>query len=108
MEQVVFVISDMSAKLDPVNVEKINALTELFYSDVINVTYNMLYEDRKNARGMGHGQKRNKDGSEFWVLPYLNIGMVINPNSNVIKEYEVQEYLIDIEPSFDPLPDLEE
>ena len=97
----------MSAKLSSQNVKTINAVTELHFEDINNVTYQMLIDGRTESLGMGYGYPRHKNGVLVWVLPSIPMGLIIDPNSTVIKEYTEQEYIDNILPTFDPLPEIE-
>lgn len=98
---VVYVISDMSAKLSSSNVAIINELTELHFEDIENVTYQMLIDARKDSLGMAYGYPMYKDGIEFWVLPSVPMGIVVDPNSDVIKEYTEEHYKKYVLPTWD-------
>jgi hypothetical protein len=101
LQVIVFVISDMSAKMSADNVEIINNLTELNFEDTDNVTYQMLIDARRESIGSGYGYPMFKDGLQFWVLPSLQMGLTVDPNSTVIKQYTEEEYVRDVLPTFD-------
>ncbi len=101
LETPIFVISDMSATMSADNVEIINNLTELYFEDTENVTYQMLIDARKDSIGIGYGYPMYKDGVQFWVLPSIPMGLTVDPNSPSIKQYTLDEYLKDVLPTFD-------
>lgn len=101
MDILVYVISDMSAKLTADNVEVINQLTELNFSDVNNVTYQDLINARRDSMHMAYGYPMFKNSVQFWVLPSLPMGLYIDPLSDVIKEYTEGKYKKDILPFWD-------
>lgn len=101
LEVIVFVISDMSAKMSADNVEIINNLTELNFEDTYNVTYQMLIDARRESTGSGYGYPMFKDGVRFWVLPSVPMGLTVDPTSTVIKQYTEEEYVRDVLPTFD-------
>ena len=103
---IVYTIHDMGAKLSSQNVAKINAVTELYFDDLENVTYQMLIDGRSQSLGMAYGYPRHKNGVLFWVLPSIPIGLVVDPTSKAIKEYTESEYK-EFEKTLDPYPDLE-
>jgi len=104
---VVYVISDMNAKLSVSNVAIINELTELHFEDIENVTYQMLIDARKDSLGMAYGYPMYKDGIEFWVLPSVPMGIVVDPNSDVIKEYTEEHYKKYVLPTWDITEDVD-
>ena len=91
----------MKATLDEANVLVINETTELNYTDTLNVTYQMLHDDRKASLGMAYGYFKKKEGVEFWVLPSLPMGLIIKEGNTDIKEYTEQEYKENILPLLD-------
>ena len=101
LETPIFVISDMSATMSADNVEIINSLTELYFEDKENVTYQMLIDARKDSTGSEFGYPMFKDGVEFWVLPSISMGLTVDPNSTAIKQYTLEEYVRDVLPTFD-------
>ena len=101
LEITIFVISDMSATMSADNVEIINNLTELYFEDTENVTYQMLIDARRDSLGTEFGYPMFKDGVEFWVLPSLQMGLTVDPNSTAIKQYTEEEYIKDVLPTFD-------
>ena len=101
LETPIYVISNMSAKLSASNVQVINQLTELYFEDVENVTYQDLVNARTESLGSGFGYPEFKDGVEFWVLPSIAMGLTVDPNSPSIKEYTKQEYRNNIMPFWD-------
>ena len=101
LETPIFVISDMSANMSADNVEIINNLTELYFEDTENVTYQMLIDARKDSKGTEFGYPMFKDGTQFWVLPSISMGLTVDPNSTAIKQYTLEEYVKDVLPTFD-------
>jgi hypothetical protein len=101
MKTIIYVISDMDAKLDSYNVNIINQLTELNFEDIENVTYQMLIDARRNSLNMAYGYPMYLDGVQFWVLPSLPMGLTIEEGSEVITEYTEEEYKRDILPNWD-------
>ena len=104
---IVYTIHDMSAKLSPQNVVTINSVTELYFEDLENVTYQMLIDGRTESLGMAYGYQRHKNGVLVWVLPSIPMGLVVDQNSTAIKEHTEEEYINNILPTFDPLPEIE-
>lgn len=98
---IIYIISDMNAKLDEANVLIINEVTELNYTDTLNVTYQMLHDDRKDSRGSEYGYFKKKEGVEFWVLPSLPMGLIIKEGNTDIEEYTEQEYKENVLPLWD-------
>ena len=96
----------MGAKLSPQNVATINKVTELHFDDLENVTYQMLIDSRTDSMGMAYGYPKYKNGVLVWVLPSIPMGLIVDENSTVIKEYTEQEYIDNILPTFDPLPEI--
>ena len=82
----------MKATLDEANVLVINETTELNYTDTLNVTYQMLHDDRKASLGMAYGYFKKKEGVQFWILPSLPMGLIIKEGNTDIKEYTEDEY----------------
>lgn len=101
MDEIVYVINDMSAKLSARNVQIINQLTELNFDDVENVTYQMLIDARKESMGMAYGYPMYLNSFQFWVLPSLVMGLTIEEGSEAIKEYSKQYYIDNIMPTWD-------
>lgn len=97
----IYVISDMSAKLSASNVEVINNLTELSFSDVNNVTYQNLIDARRESKGSGYGYEVSVQGVKKWVLPSVPMGLVVDPLSTAITEYTEQDYITQIMPLID-------
>lgn len=107
MKTIVYVISDMNAKLDSYNVNIINQLTELNFDDVENVTYEMLIDARRYSLNMAYGYPMYLDGVQFWVLPSVPMGLKIEQGSEVINEYTEEQYKIDILPNWDTEEEIE-
>ena len=101
IEIIVYIINDMNATLDEANVLVINEATELNYTDTLNVTYQMLHDDRKESLGMAYGYFKNKNSVPFWVLPSLPMGLIIKEGNTDIEEYTEQEYIENILPLWD-------
>ena len=101
MDVLVYVISDMKAKLSAENVGVINQLTELNFDDVNNVTYQMLIYARRDSMHMAYGYPMFKNSVQFWVLPSLPMGLYIDSLSTVIKEYTEEDYIKNILPLWD-------
>jgi len=97
----------MGAKLSPQNVQTINNVTELNFEDVDNVTYQMLIDGRTASLGMAFGYPRHKDGALVYILPSIPMGLVVDPSSTAIKEYTEEEYINNVLPTLDPLPEIE-
>jgi len=96
-----YVISDKAATLDAENVTIINAVTELNYDDLNNVTYQLLRADRLNSMGSNAGYFRKKNGVEFLVFPTTKMGFTIKEGNTDITEYSYNDYKTltwDIEP----------
>lgn len=98
---VIYIISDMNATLDEANVLILNEVTELNYTDTLNVTYQMLQDDRKESLGMAYGYFKKKEGVSFWVLPSLPMGLIIKEGNTDIKEYTEEEYKENVLPLWD-------
>lgn len=101
IQTIIYLIHDLDAKLTASNVEVINQLTELSFSDVNNVTYRQLIEARKQSLGNGYGYEVSIQGVKKWVLPSIPMGLVVDPSSVAIKEYTEQEYKTQILPLID-------
>ena len=91
----------MNATLDEANVLILNEVTELNYTDTLNVTYQMLQDDRKESLGMAYGYFKKKEGVSFWVLPSLPMGLIIKEGNTDIKEYTEEEYKENVLPLWD-------
>lgn len=101
MEEIVFVINNMSGKLSAENVEIINNLTELNFEDVNNVTYQNLIDARKESLNMAYGYPKYRGGVEFWVLPSLPMGLTIEDSNIDINQYTKKDYLKNVLPTWD-------
>jgi hypothetical protein len=88
-----YVISDKKATLNAENVAIINAITELHYDHLDNVSYEMLRNDRLKSFGGNHaGMFRKKDGLEFLIFPTTKMGFTIDEGNTDIKEYSYNEF----------------
>ena len=88
-----YVISDKKATLNAENVAIINAITELHYDDLDNVSYEMLRNDRLESFSGNHaGGFRKKDGLEFLIFPTIKMGFTIDEGNTDIVEYSYTEF----------------
>jgi len=91
----------MEGKLNAQNVATINYLTELNFDDAENVTYQNLIDARKVSLGMAYGEPRHINGSLVYVLPTVNMGLVIKEGNTDIKMVTREDYLENYLPTFD-------
>ena len=98
---IIYLIYDMEAKLSASNVATINAVTELKFDDLDNVTYQNLIDARKQSQSMAFGYPKYKDGALIWVLPCPPMGLNVDPESVAIKEVSKADYVENYLPTFD-------
>ena len=87
-----YVISNKKGTLDAENVAIINAVTELNYDDLYNVSYEMLRSDRLKSMGSNAGLFKKKNGVEFLVFPTTKMGFTIKEGNTDVTEYSYNDY----------------
>ena len=101
VELIVLVISNVNAFISKENIKSINKNEGTDYPEHENtVTYKMLYDSREGL-GSQRGYFREKNGVEFYIIPYIKNRVLIDKNSSDIVEYSIEDYEKDISPNWD-------
>lgn len=92
VEKTIYLIYDMNEPLSVASVNILRAATEL--KDLpYGTTYQGLVDARKISCSCGYGKPVTlESGESFYFLGSVKMGLVIDPNTNIIKEVSETEY----------------